>query len=80
MDYDDDTSHFIYRGAYSAARRIIERIEWASSQRGAGTPFDAMDHFPTVLAEVARKTKRPAEMPEVREGVEDALAGRRPRW
>jgi hypothetical protein len=80
MDHMDDDEGLIYRTAYSDARRIIERLEWASTQRGAGEPWDAMDHLDAVLAEVAKKTKRSPETPEVREGVEDALSGRTPRW
>jgi len=85
-DPDDWLACVLYRRAYELARRLSgARHEFGSHPgREAKSPA-AGGPFAAVLAEVVRELGRgrdpdPAAGAILREGVEDALAGRRPRW
>jgi len=85
-DPDDWPAHVLYRSAYGLAVRLAgARTEFGSHPgREAHSPA-AGGPFAAVLAEVARELGRgadpdPAAGPIIRDGVVDALAGRRPRW
>ena len=85
-DLDDWPACVLYRRAYELARRIAgARHEFGIRPGREGKSPAAGGPFAAVLAEVARELGRemdldPAAGGIIREGVEDALAGRRPRW
>lgn len=59
----------LYRLAFNAASKLIERDDLQRSPKGRAAE---------VLAEVARVLG--SEDPSIKEGVEDALSGLDPRW
>jgi hypothetical protein len=72
----------VYRSAYGLASRLAEAKRFGLSpgrhQRSRAGGGDAA----AILADVARQLGHDPEAPPpaVRDGVDDALAGRRPRW
>ena len=70
---DDVFSEVLYRMAYGAATRLAEE------HRQVADWGDASSVAAGILATVSRQLGRDPVDPEVRDAVEDALAGRRPR-
>ena len=72
---DEILPSILYRLAYGTAYRLVEQ------RRGSelASERQRIDEA-AVLAEVARRLGKPVEDEAVREGVADAVAGRRPKW
>ena len=72
---DSDEANLLYRGAYGLACRLLDgrRTSFAHGKetRWASVP---------ILEEVLRQLGEGKDPEVIREGVEDALQGRRPRW
>ena len=77
---EDLTSLVLYRSAYGLAADLAEGEIYAMAwgrERAAGLGGASVD---VLCTEVARRLGSSASDPNVREAVEDALAGRRPKW
>jgi len=73
MDFEEG---LLYRSASGEAYRLAEARLY---DFGSGRDHAARDR--DITAEVLRRLKITGEVPElVREGIEDALEGRQPRW
>jgi hypothetical protein len=78
FDPTDATTCIRYRIAYGEASRLIEMSRF---DHAWGRDFAARveSRAETILAEVIRRIGD-HDLDVVKEGVEDAMAGRRPRW
>jgi hypothetical protein len=77
---EDLTSLVLYRSAYGLAADLAEGEIYAMAwgrERAAGLGGESVE---TLCAEVARRLGASPTDPNLREAVEDALTGRRPKW
>jgi hypothetical protein len=74
--FDDDQEGYAYRRAYSLAANLLEARR-NDMQYGRHRNNPAAGDAEKVRAEVLRQL---GDSEPVRDGIDDALAGRRPRW